>query len=296
MMPESAGSLCGVTDTLQPSQTALTAAAARAAHLIVDRPPWIFVDTLAQPLLGDLAEELLGFHRAHGDHVVLAGARAQVTCRSRFVEDRLAAAVRRGISQYVVLGAGLDTFAYRSELAGQVRVFELDRPSTQDWKRRRLADAGIAVPHGTAYVPVDFETDAMAGRLADAGFDLSAPAVVSCLGVAMYLTRAAVAGTLAAIGSLSPGTEVVMDYMVPAEYRDADGQTYVDLVAPVAAERGEPWRTFLAPDDASALLEGNGFEVLGQVRQHDMVEPARWDRTDALRPSDLARVAWGRVA
>jgi methyltransferase (TIGR00027 family) len=131
-----------------PSYTALTAAAARAAHLIVDSAPTIFADRLASRLLGEQAGELIGYHRAHGSHLVLAAARAQVTCRSRYAEDRLTDAAERGITQYVILGAGLDSFAYRSPLAGRVRVFEVDHPATQQWKRSRLAAARIPVPDG----------------------------------------------------------------------------------------------------------------------------------------------------
>ena len=120
----------------QPSLTALTAAAARAAHLIVDGEPVIFADTLAEAMLGERAEEFIAYHRAHGTHPVLAGARTQVTCRSRYAEDSLARGIEGGIGQYVLLGAGLDSFAYRSPLAGQVRVFEVDHPATQEHKRR----------------------------------------------------------------------------------------------------------------------------------------------------------------
>ena len=131
----------------EPSLTALTAAAARAAHLIVDNEPVIFADTLAQAMLGERAEELISYHLAHGTHPVLASARAQVTCRSRYAEDRLADAIGRGIGQYVLLGAGLDSFAYRSPLAGRVRVFEVDHPATQEYKRRVR---GVAADGGTA--------------------------------------------------------------------------------------------------------------------------------------------------
>src|SRR6266487_4000172 len=120
-----------------PSWTALTAAAARAAHLLVDAEPWIFADTLAARLLGGRAEELLAYHHLNGTHPVLAGARTQVACRSRYAEGRLAAAVEAGTDQYVVLGAGLDSFAYRSPLAARVRTFEVDHPATQSWKRAR---------------------------------------------------------------------------------------------------------------------------------------------------------------
>src|SRR4051812_24610261 len=123
----------------RPSRTAMTAAAARAAHLIVDGEPVVFADTLAYRLLGEQAEELVAYHRLHGDHLVLAGARAAVTTRSRFTEERLARAAAAGMRQYVVLGAGLDSFAYRSDL--YVRVFEVDHPATQEWKRERLRDA-----------------------------------------------------------------------------------------------------------------------------------------------------------
>ena len=116
----------------QLSFTALTAAAARAAHLIVDQEPWIFADGLAAQLLGEQAEELISYHKLHGTHPVLAGARVQVTCRSRYTEDALSRAVSRGVGQYVILGAGLDSFAYRAGLAGRVRVFEVDHPATQD--------------------------------------------------------------------------------------------------------------------------------------------------------------------
>src|SRR6476659_9167819 len=121
----------------QPIPTALTAAAARAAHLIVDVEPHIFEDPVAVMLLGADANELLDYHRLHGDHPVLAGARTQVVVRSRFAEDRVLAAARKGINQYVLLGAGLDSFAYR-QVAVDVVVFEVVHPGTQDWKRARV--------------------------------------------------------------------------------------------------------------------------------------------------------------
>ena len=286
-----------------PSQTALFAAAARAAHLIVDREPVIFADELAAILLGEQAEEFISYHRLHGTHLVLSSARAQAVCRSRFTEDHLAARVRDGVSQYVILGAGLDSFAYRPQPAaggpaaggpagrGRIRVFEVDHPASQQWKRGRLAAAGIAVPDHVSLVPLDFERDPLAGRLRQAGFDPGRPALVSWLGVTMYLTQAAISQTLAEIGTFAPGTQLITDYMLPAALRDETGNTYADLVAPTAAERGEPWLTFLAPDDMSALLERHGFGAIAHVRQRDSVPAALWDRTDALRPAALSVLA-----
>jgi methyltransferase (TIGR00027 family) len=275
----------------QPSSTALMAAAARAAHLVVDGEPVIFADTLASVLLGERAEELLSYHTSHGTHPVLAGARAQVTCRSRYTEDALARAVGRGVTQYVILGAGLDSFAYRSgALAGdrRVRVFEVDHPATQDWKRRALASARVPVPDGVTFVPADLAADGLPGRLAAAGFDSSAPALVSCLGVTMYLTRDAIAATLAALGALAPGTEVMADYMLPAELRDEAGAVYGSLVAQASAERGEPWLSCFAPDEMAGLARAAGFDAVRNVRQRDTIPAGLWQRSDALRPSDLA--------
>lgn len=283
-------------DAAGASQTARTAAAARAAHLIVDRPPVIFADTLALALLGDQAAELVGYHRAHGTHVVLSGARGQVTCRSRYAEDSLAAAIASGgIAQYVILGAGLDSFAYRSPLSGRVRVFEVDHPATQDFKLGQLSAAGIQVPGNVVFVPADFE-DGLAGgslaeRLVRSGFDLARPAFVSWLGVTMYLTEAAIGQTLAVISGLAPDTELVTDYMLPAQLRDEAGSSYVELVAPAAAERGEPWLTFLAPAQMSAMLAEHGLTALRHVRQRDIAEAAIWERSDSLRPVDLSVIA-----
>src|SRR6266498_860248 len=221
----------------QPSQTALAAAAARAAHLVVDSEPFIFRDPIAMALLGDRADEMVGYHRARGDHIVLSGTRAQVTTRSRYTEQRLAELARRGLRQYVILGAGLDSFAYRSPLVGQLRVFEADHPATQRWKRALLTAAQIAPPDALTFVGVDLEAAPLAERLAAEGLDPSTPALVSWLGVSFYLTPEAVAATLAAIGGLAPGTELVVEYALPPGLRDATGRAYAEFALTVAEER-----------------------------------------------------------
>lgn len=283
-------------DAAGSSQTALTAAAARAAHLIVDQPPVIFADTLALDLLGDQAAELVAYHRAHGDHVVLSGARGQVTCRSRYAEDSLAAAIASGgIAQYVILGAGLDSFAYRSPRSSQVSVFEVDHPATQDVKRAQLSAAGILVPGNVVFVPADFENGpaggSLAERLARSGFDLTRPAFVSWLGVTMYLTETAIGRTFAEVSRFAPGSHLVVDYMLPAHLRDEAGSTYVELVAPVAAGRGEPWLTFLSPGQMSAMLANHALTPLRHVAQRDIADAAIWERSDSLRPVDLSVIA-----
>jgi methyltransferase (TIGR00027 family) len=282
-------------DGPSPSHSALTAAAARAAHLIVDDAPPIFTDELAAAMLGDQAEYLIGFHRAHGGHPVLSSARAQVTCRSRYTEDCLARGVRRGVTQYVILGAGLDSFGYRSALASQVRVFEVDHPGTQLWKRQQLSAAQIAVPGSVAFVPADLETESLADCLTRCEFDRRRPALVSWLGVTMYLSRQAIGRTLAAIGDLAPGTELIADYVLPAGLRDAAGDAYARAVMPVSAERSEPWLSLLAPGEMSSLLEDNGLGQVQHIRQRDAVSAELWDRSDSLRPGSLCQLARATV-
>jgi methyltransferase (TIGR00027 family) len=277
----------------QPSFTAFTAAAARAAHLIVDAAPVIFADTLAGAMLGERADELIAFHRAHGTHPILACARAQATCRSRYAEDSLADGIGRGIGQYVLLGAGLDSFASRSPLAARVRVFEIDHPATQEWKRRVRPAAGSGRPAagGVTFVPVDFARDSLRDRLGQAGFDFTRPAFVSWLGVTMYLERSAIEQTLSVAGGFTPGSEIVVDYMLPAGLRDEAGDYYAEQIGAASAERGEPWLSLFAPDDMADLLSRHGFGPVRHVRQRDMIPAVAWERTDSLRPADLSRIA-----
>jgi methyltransferase (TIGR00027 family) len=289
----------------EPSNTAMMAAAARAAHLIVDDPPYIFADTCAAAVLGERSEELIGYHRQHGTHPILSAARGQVICRSRYAEDRLAAAVASGVRQYVILGAGLDTFGWRSALADSVQVFEVDRPVTQAWKRSSLAAAAMSVPPGVVFVPFDLaaalhdgdapDPNGLSAALIAAGFDIGKPAVISWLGVLMYLDRDAIRRTLGVLAEWGPGTELIADYMLTQELRDEAGNQYAELVGPVAAERGEPWLSFFAPAEMSALLAEHGFGGATHVRQRDAVPADLWRRTDALRPRELSMIAVARL-
>ena len=281
---------------VQPSGTALTAAAARAAHLIVDDEPRIFTDPLAARLLGDRADELIGYHTLHGTHPVLSGARVQVACRSRYAQDALARAAAAGVAQYVILGAGLDSFAYRGGLAGRVRVFEVDHPASQEAKRAALAGAGIPVPGNVTLVPADLAADSLKPCLAAAGFDALAPAVFGWLGVTMYLTADAVAETMTAVAGCAPGSELIADYLLPEGARDEAGALYGRLVAQASAERGEPWRSCFAPEEIAELARKSGLGAARSVRQRETIPAHLWQRTDSLRPAELAVLFHGVVA
>jgi methyltransferase (TIGR00027 family) len=281
--------------TNEPSETALTAAAARASHLVVDDEPRIFADPLAAALLGDRAAELTGYHTLHGTHPVLAGARVQVTCRSRYTEQALARARAGGVRQYVILGAGLDSFAYRGGHDGPLRVYEVDHPASQDYKRAALTAAGIAVPDSVTFVPADLAVDPLAVCLAAAGFDAAAPAVIGWLGVTMYLTAQAVTDTMTAIAGLAPGSELIADYMLPAGSRDEAGALYGTLVAQASAERGEPWLSCFTPAEMAEIAARAGFADIRAVSQRDMIPASLWQRTDALKPAVLAMLFHGTV-
>nr|WP_166641406.1 SAM-dependent methyltransferase [Amycolatopsis sp. SID8362] len=272
------------------SRTAFTAAAARAAHLLVDAEPYLFTDSLAATLLGAQAADLLVYHKLHGTHPVLASARAEALCRSRFTEERLS---HSGIDQYVILGAGLDSFAYRTP-AGRFRVFEVDHPATQVVKRELLAATGIAEPPSVTFVAADFEADPLRERLVQSGLDPFRPVFVSWLGVTMYLTREAIAATLTDLGRFAPGSEIVADHLLPAELRDAAGNGYAEAVGAVAADGGEPWHTVLSPAAFADLLGAAGFEVVEQAGQRQSVAAELWERTDALRPIALSTLTHAR--
>jgi methyltransferase (TIGR00027 family) len=236
----------------EPSRTAFGAAVHRAAHAELDRPV-VFEDPLAWRILGVDREAVLA------DVPALSRLRFFVAVRHRFAEDVVAAAVARGVRQVVVLGAGLDTFAYRQPHDPPdegLRVHEVDFPATGAWKRERLAEAGIDVPGSVTYVGVDFERDDLMGRLVEHGFDASAPAEFMWLGVVPYLTREAVAGTLRAIASV-PGAEVVFDYAAADGQEETPGSR--ELAARVAAA-GEPFSERWEPAELAAVLAGSGFD------------------------------------
>jgi methyltransferase (TIGR00027 family) len=268
------------------SETALLACAARAAHTLVDRPPYVLEDPLAVTMLGDRADELIDYHRQHGSQPIPSAARMQVITRARFTEDRLAAA---GVDQYVLLGAGLDSFAHRSPLAASIKVFEVDQPDTQEYKKS-VAPAGPVT-----YVPVDFETDELLASLVRAGFDPARPSLVSWLGVVLYLDRPAIERALAVVGGFAAGTELIVEHMLPAGHRDAAGDEYVAALGPAIAARGEPWRSLLSTSDMAGLLAAHGFTDIHAVSQRDAIDPSLWERTDSLRPIQLSVFTHGVV-
>lgn len=244
----------------QPSRTAQGAALHRAAHQLLDHPP-VFADPLALRIVG---EEAAGELRAGRDPHAMTGAaglRAFIAARSRFSEDCLAAAMARGVRQYVLLGAGLDTFAYRAPRPG-LRVFEVDHPATQGWKLSRLAEVGITVPVSVTYAPVDFERETIGEGLKRVGFAFDEPAVFAWLGVTPYLTREAVMATLAFVSSLAKGSEIVFDYaQPPGRTGAAHDKGFEEMAARVAAS-GEPFLSLFDGETLKHDIVALGFSFV----------------------------------
>jgi methyltransferase (TIGR00027 family) len=185
-----------------------------------------------------------------------------IAVRTRFAEDALAVAVERGVRQLVVLGAGLDTYAYRGPLRDRLRIFEVDHPATQAWKRQRLADAAIPLPACLTFAPIDFERETLAGGLAAAGFDPARQTFFTWLGVVPYLTEEAIWSTLGFIASLPGGAHVVFDYGDPPASLSPEMRMFHDRRAARVAELGEAWTTYFEPDQLHARLKGLGFSEI----------------------------------
>lgn len=274
----------------RPSQTAIASAVLRALHLLWDAPPHIFNDPFAYPFAGSTADAVIA-----GLAVALPGevgrvARASFVVRHRLAEDELQKAIERGVRQYVILGAGLESFAWRrADLLGRLRVFEVDHPSSQQWKRERIAALRLPTPEGLTFVPVDFEHDDLVGCLRGAGFDPTAQTFVSWLGVTQYLSGEAIEETLRLVVSFGDGTAACVGYAVPEdELRDDLDREFRSTVMNRSAALGEPWLSFYTERDFEKLVRRCGFR---NVAHFGPREAARYfaGRPDGLRPSGQAR-------
>jgi methyltransferase (TIGR00027 family) len=292
----------------KPSATAIISAMARAAHLLWDQPPKIFEDTLALRLSGCESEAAL---KAQVDQLHAEIARttnpdfapssrrlvtSAVVTRSRYLEDEVDQAVRRGVSQYVILGAGLDSFAYRRmELAKVLHIFEVDHPATQAWKQARLRAAGIELPANLSLIPVDFERQSLIDNLRMSGYRTDAIALFSWLGVTMYLSTDAIFGTLGAVATLAPGTEIIFEYNVPKDLVDEETQMMLAAAMTAAQARGEPQGTFFEPGKLAEQVRKIGFAEVSDFGPDEARARYFKNRTDGLRPSPLNHYMRARV-
>lgn len=268
-------------ETGRASRTALRVAIRRAAHQVLDRP-LVLDDPIAVRLIGP------GFDRdmERAMHPVARDFRLFLSARSRYAEDRLAGAVAEGMAQYVVLGAGLDTFAYRNPFPS-LRVYEVDFPATQQWKREMLAEAAVEIPANLTFVPMDFEHKTLAEGLAEAGFDAGAAAFFGWLGVVPYLTLEAFRATVATIGQMPSGTAVSFDYVFSPDTLSAERRKVFDILSERVAAAGEPFRLFFSPDELEKELRAAGFKRVEQLDSERLNDLYFQDRADGLKLSPV---------
>lgn len=258
-------------------------AMSRAVHQFMDDEPLIFPDPLALSIIGAAAQAWMRQHidmfRTEG----LRRARSMVVIRSRYAEEALIAAVQQGVGQYVILGAGLDTFAYRRrDLAERLRVFEVDQPGTLWWKRARLAEAAIEMPPNVRFVAVDFNSGELAGALASAGFDRDAPVFFSWLGVVYYLARPVVLETLRYVAGQRASSRVVFDFALAESALSAKGRRLFKRFNAYNMTAGEPWLTWFMSDELLTELETLGFADLDYLSAERAEHKYLEMRTDEL--------------
>jgi methyltransferase (TIGR00027 family) len=272
-----------------PDGTAERVALWRALHVQADPPPHVLEDEIGL----QLADPADGWRDRPDMH--LAGTsrfRAAIVARARFIEDLVAEQAGQGVAQYVILGAGLDTFAQRRpEIAARLRVFEVDQPGPQAWKRQRLTEAGFGVPGWLRLVAADFEAGGSeAGgswwpRLAEAGFDPGQPAVVASTGVTMYLTKAATAATLRQLAGLAPGSTAAITFLLPADLLGDADRAGLQVSGTGARAAGTPFISFYTPPEMLDLARAAGFRDAAHVPGSALAERYFAGRADALRPA-----------
>ncbi|HUB09702.1 MAG TPA: class I SAM-dependent methyltransferase [Myxococcales bacterium] len=267
----------------EADSTAVRVALWRALHVEVDPPPHVLEDEIGLRLA---APDEAWRSRGDMNPVFTRLFRASIVARARFIEDLVVEQADRGVGQYVILGAGLDTFAQRRpEIASRLRVFEADRPGPQAWKRQRLIDCGFGLPSFLRFVPVDFEAgEPWWEKLAAAGFDATQPAVVASTGVSMYLAKETIAATLRRIAASAPGSTLAMTFLLPLELADPDVRPGLQRAVDGARASGTPFISFFTPAQMLALAREAGFRDLRHVSAAALTERYFANRTDGLRP------------
>lgn len=269
--------------TASPDSTAARVALWRALHVHSDAPPHVLEDEVGLKLL---APEPGWQQRGDMDPQFTRPFRASIVARARFIEDLVIEQAGRGLSQYVILGAGLDSFAQRRpDVASRMAVFEVDQPGPQAWKRQRLAELGFGVPQWLRFVPVDFEArESWQEALVAAGFDASRPAIVVSTGVSMYLSKEANAATLRQVASLAPDSMLAMTFLLPLEMADPDVRPGLEMAEKGARASGTPFISFFTPPEMLALARENGFRDAQHISADMLTERYFSGRADGLRP------------
>lgn len=265
----------------KPDNTAVRTALWRALHVQVDAKPYVIEDEVGLKLVapdGDWQER--------PDMKYTKRLRASIVGRARFVEDLIIEQHEQGVNQYIILGAGLDTFAQRRpDIASKLQIFEIDQPDTIAWKQQRLTDLGFGVPQYLHFVPVDFEISSWWEQLLKAGFDINKPAVIACTGVSLYLTKEAIIATLNQIATLAPGSKLAMTFYLPVELLDEEDKPMQEMAEKGARAAGTPFVSFFAPNEVLAMAKNAGFKDAKTISTRDIERYYFKDRADGLVPA-----------
>jgi len=266
---------------VEPDNTAVRTALWRALHVKVDAKPHILEDEIGLKLVSPPDD-----WQQRPDMKFTKRLRASIIARARFIEDLVIEQSKQGINQYVILGAGLDTFAQRRpDIASKIQIFEIDQPDTLFWKQQRLTELGFGVLEYLHFVPVNFETSSWWDHLLEAGFDTKRPSIVACTGVSLYLTKEAIISTLKQIASLEPGSNLAMTFYLPIELLDEEDKPMQEIAEKGACEAGTPMISFFTPEEILTLANKTGFKEAKTISTKDMEKYYFMNRVDNLLPA-----------
>jgi len=267
--------------TIKPNNTAVRTALWRALHLQVDDKPYIIEDEIGLQLIAPPDD-----WQERPDMKFTKRIRASILARARYIEDLIIEQSKKGISQYVILGAGLDTFAQRRpNIASQLQIYEIDQPDMLNWKQQRLVELGLGVPENLHFMPVDFETSSWWEKLLNSGFDLNKPVVVTCTGVTLYLTKEAITATLNQIATFASGSTLAITFNLPVELVDDEDKPLIEMSIKGANASGTPMISFFSPNEILALAREAGFKAAKTISTKDMEQFYFKNRADQLIPA-----------
>ncbi len=268
---------------IEPDNTAVRIALWRALHIQMDAKPHILEDEIGLKLIAPPDDWQ---QRPDMDVNFTKRLRASIVARARFIDDLVIEQVKKGIGQYVILGAGLDTFAQRRpDIASNIQIFEIDQPDTLAWKQQRLIELGFGVLKYLHFVPVNFEISSWWDQLLKAGFDTKKPSVIVCVGVSVYLTKEAITSMLKQTASLEPGSKLAMGFSLPTELLDEEDKPIQELAKKGTRESGTPMLSYFTPDEILALAREADFKNSNIISAKDIKKYYFTNRTDNFLPA-----------
>jgi len=266
---------------IQPDNTATRTALWRALHVQADELPHIIEDERGLKLISPEKN-----WQERPDMKYTKRLRASIVARARFIEDIAREQIEKGVKQYVLLGAGLDSFAQRNvDISSEVDIYEIDQPETLAWKKEKLIENGYKISGNLHFVPVDFETSSWWSELLNSGFDVQQTTFVSCTGVTLYLTKDAIIDTLKRMALLASGSAIAITFYLPLQLLEEEDKPLMEMSIKGAAASRTPFVSFYSIDEVVKLAEEIGLKEVKTVSTNDLRERYFKNRTDNLLPA-----------